>query len=152
MKNSRINYFVETGLQYLRRPWQTFKDGQIWYGVTKLGSKRHPLTSKQGRKGFYKGTGSSGYGKNDKNGIYRMNWNKVRTYYVPQGLEQTNLKGLVSANTPQIKQKYIGYQDEIKDGLYAFNNAVEFVEEGKQSGRVKSEIEYLETYENDNKE
>lgn len=115
----------------LRRPWQTFKDGQIWYGVMKSGSKRHSLTTKQGNKNFYKGTGSTGVGKLNDAGNYIVNWTKVRTYVVPADMHLSNMKALVSPNSPQIQQNYIGYQDGAKDGELAWNNIVDFIEYGE---------------------
>ncbi|ABN65369.2 predicted protein [Scheffersomyces stipitis CBS 6054] len=145
MRASQVLNFQQTAVANLRRPWQTFRDGQIWYGITKLGTKRLPLTTKQGNKHYYKGTGSSGYGKLNSSGTYIINWNKVRTYVVPADLQNTELKALVSPNTPQIWQKVVGYQDGFKSPELAFDNVVNFVEYGENYSNEDLESnQYLE--------
>jgi len=147
MRASSIVSFHQTTSVGLRRPWQTFKDGQIWYGMMKLGSKRHPLTTKQGNKHYYKGTGSSGYGRLNKNGTYLVNWDKVRTYVVPADLNSTELKPLVSPKTPQIYQKYVGYTDGVKSPELAMKNIIDFVELGENYNNVDLEkSNYLEEF------
>lgn len=131
MRASSVLNFQASASANLRRPWQTFKDGQIWYGIMKSGSKRHALTTKQGNKHFYKGTGSSGVGKLNNAGNYIVNWSKVRTYVVPADMYLSNLKPLVSPKSPQIQQHYIGYEDGPKDGELAWNNIVNFIEYGE---------------------
>lgn len=131
MRASSVLNFQASATANLRRPWQTFRDGQIWYGSIKSGSKRHTLTTKQGNKNFYKGTGSSGIGKLNNAGNYIVNWSKVRTYVVPVDLHTTNLKPLVSPNSPQIEQRFIGYKDGPKDGELAWKNIVDFIEYGE---------------------
>lgn len=151
MKASRVLSFSETPQKALRRPWQTFRDGQLWYGITNRGSKRHPLTSKQGNKNFYKGTGSSGIGKLDKHGRYIINWEKVRTYVVPGDLHNTELRALVSPNVPQIRQKYTGYWDGPKSPELAWKNIVDFIENGENYDFQDLEAnEYFEEYVNPN--
>ncbi|CUM66262.1 uncharacterized protein PRCAT00003923001 [Priceomyces carsonii] len=147
MKATDTLRFHQTCVSNLRRPWQTFRDGQIWYGYTTRGSKRHQLTTKQGNKHFYKGTGSSGYGKLNKNGSFVMNWSKVRTYVVPQDLNVSNLKPLVSPNVPQIEQKYVGYKDGIKSPELAWKNITDFIEYGENYDNIDLESNnYLEEY------
>lgn len=149
MKPSTVRSFHSTASTSLRRPWQTFKDGQIWYGVTTRGSKRHPLTTKQGNKHYYKGTGSSGYGKLNKNGTYIMNWQKVRTYVVPTDLQTSELRPLVSPNTPQILQEWVGYSDGPKSAELAWQNIVDFVEHGENYDFQDVEKnDFREVYEN----
>jgi large subunit ribosomal protein L41 len=46
-------------------------------------------------KGFYKGTGSGSMGDHTKHGGYIINWDKVRTYVVPDGLDQFPVSNLV---------------------------------------------------------
>lgn len=87
-----------TQINQLLRPWKTFKDGTLFYGTTKNGSKRHPLTSKQGNKNYYKGTRSSGIGSHTAYGKYTINWEKVRTYVVPAGLSNTDVSFIKSLN------------------------------------------------------
>lgn len=45
--------------------------------------RRLALTTKQANKGFYKGTGSGSMGAHTKWGGYKIDWEKVRTYKVP---------------------------------------------------------------------
>lgn len=131
MKASSVLSFQQTATTNLRRPWQTFKDGQLWYGVMKSGSKRHPLTSKQGNKQYYKGTRSSGVGKLNNAGNYIVDWSKVRTYVTPSEMMLTGLKPLVSPNVPQTRQKYVGYSDGAKSPELAWKNIVDFIEYGE---------------------
>lgn len=148
MRPSQALNFQQSCVASLRRPWQTFRDGQIWYGLTKSGSKRHQLTTKQGNKHYYKGTRSSGYGHLNKSGHYIVNWEKVRTYCVPADLATTDLKALVSPKVPQIKQKFVGYQDGAKSPELAFDNLVKFVEYGENYADVDLEASnYLEEFE-----
>lgn len=149
MKGSQVLSFQQTAVANLRRPWQTFKDGQIWYGQTKLGSKRHPLTTKQGNKHYYKGTGSAGYGKLNQYGQFIVDWAKVRTYVVPADLHSTDLKALVSPHTPQIYQKYVGYPDGAKSAELAWKNTVDFIEYGENYNDQDLEASgYLEEFVN----
>lgn len=139
--------FQQTGAASLRRPWQTFKNGQIWYGYTKLGSKRHQLTTKQGNKDYYKGTRSSGYGKLNKSGIYIIDWRKVRTYVVPSTLLGTNMKALVSPNVPQIYQKFTGYWDGPKSPELAWHDITSFIEHGENyNDQDLEKADYLEEF------
>ncbi|KAG0189673.1 hypothetical protein DFQ28_003101 [Apophysomyces sp. BC1034] len=46
------------------------------------GAGRTQLTSKRGHN-FYKGTGSGAMGRHTKRGGYIIDWNKVRTFVVP---------------------------------------------------------------------
>lgn len=147
MRASQILNFQSTAAINLRRPWQTFKDGQLWYGQSKSGSKRHALTTKQGNKHYYKGTRSSGIGRLNAAGRYIVNWDKVRTYVVPASLNSTNLKALVSPRTPQIKQKLEGYQDNWKSPEFALDSVIDFVEYGENySNQDLEKQEYLEKY------
>jgi hypothetical protein len=45
--------------------------------------RRLALTTKQAGKDYYKGTGSGSMGRHTKYGGYRIDWDKVRTYKVP---------------------------------------------------------------------
>lgn len=141
--------FHTTSAVLLRRPWQTFKNGQLWYGNMKTGSKRHALTTKQGNKHYYKGTGSSGYGQLNKNGKYVVNWTKVRTYVVPLDLAQTNLKPLVSPFVPQVRQTFVGYDDGFKSADLTWQKIVDFIEYGENYDAVDAALNgYLEEYVN----
>ena len=48
--------------------------------------KRLPLTTKHARKGYYKGNRTGAMGSFAKSGKYRLDPKKVRTYVVPDGL------------------------------------------------------------------
>ncbi|ORZ07672.1 mitochondrial ribosomal protein L27-domain-containing protein [Absidia repens] len=76
------------------------------FGVVKSisrGAKRIQLTAKQGHH-FYKGTGSGAMGRHTKNGGYKVDWNKVRTFVVPD-LEGFSLAPYVSRKTPFASKK-----------------------------------------------
>jgi large subunit ribosomal protein L41 len=45
------------------------------------------LTTKDINKGFYKGNRTGNMGRHDKWGGFKVDYNKVRTYVVPQGLD-----------------------------------------------------------------
>lgn len=141
MRASQVLSFHSTVSSSLRRPWQTFRDGTLFYGQLKTGTKRHPITTKQGNKDFYKGTRSSGIGSLDSRGRYHVNRNKVRTYVVPEGLHKTELKALVSPKSPQFQQKVIGYSDQFKTPELAFHNAKSFIEFGPNYSEVDLEAE-----------
>ncbi|RKP31272.1 hypothetical protein METBISCDRAFT_22586 [Metschnikowia bicuspidata] len=130
MKASQPSFFQLSISNFLRRPWHRNKDGTLWYGQFKTGTKRHPLTTKQGNKTFYKGTRSNGYGKLNSAGHFIMDWQKVRTYVVPADLKTTNLKCLVLPNTPQIRQVYKGYKEGALDPELAWQNIKDFIEFG----------------------
>ncbi|KAL3463430.1 hypothetical protein BJX64DRAFT_120944 [Aspergillus heterothallicus] len=64
------------------------------------------LTTKQVNGGYYKGnrTGSMGYFA--KNGSYVIDWKKVRTYNVPENLDDFKLTPFVTKLMPPTKSKY----------------------------------------------
>jgi hypothetical protein len=49
--------------------------------------RKLPLTTKDINKGYYKGTRTGSMGRHTKYGGYIIDWNKVRTYVVPAGLD-----------------------------------------------------------------
>ena len=53
--------------------------------------RRVPLTTKQVSNGFYKGTGTGAMGRHTKHGGYLIQWHKVRTYVVPDQLQNCNV-------------------------------------------------------------
>jgi large subunit ribosomal protein L41 len=118
-------------ISYLLRPWQTYRNGEIFYGLIKTGNKRWPLTTKQGNKTFYKGTGSSGIGRWTRKGRYIVNWDKVRTYVVPSSLESTELRPLVCATAPKIKHTFKGYTGATDGKLYV-QKLKEFIQYGAE--------------------
>ncbi|KAI1175936.1 mitochondrial ribosomal protein L27-domain-containing protein [Nemania sp. FL0916] len=71
--------------------------------------RKFPLTTKDINKGFYKGTGSGSMGSHTKQGGYRIDWNKVRTYVVPAGLDTFKLTPFVTAKMDPVKGRYEGY-------------------------------------------
>ncbi|KAI3403872.1 MRPL27 [Candida oxycetoniae] len=145
MRASQILGFRSSLQTALRRPWQTYRDGTIWYGQLKTGSKRHRLTTKQGNKNYYKGTGSSGIGTLDTRGRYHINWDKVRTYVVPAGLNVSTLKPLVSPKSPKFIQKVEGYDDGFKSPQLALHSAINFIENGSSMEDLDlEEIGYVE--------
>lgn len=149
MRASSVLNFQASTTASLRRPWQTYRNGQLWYGQLKSGSKRHPLYSKQGNKDFYKGTRSSGNGKLTKAGIYEINWQKVRTYVVPTDLLSSDLKPFVSKDVPEILQKTPGYNDGFKSPELAWNNVKDFIEYSENYDNQDLEkSQYLEEYAN----
>ncbi|KAH7342594.1 50S ribosomal protein-like protein YmL27, partial [Rhexocercosporidium sp. MPI-PUGE-AT-0058] len=58
--------------------------------------KRLALTTKATNKGYYKGTGTGSMGSHTKHGGYVMDWNKVRTYVVPEDLNNFKLTPFVT--------------------------------------------------------
>ena len=53
---------------------------------------RHALSTKKANKGFYKGTGSGSTGRHTQHGGYIIEWDKVRTYVVPQNLKECKVR------------------------------------------------------------
>ncbi|KAL0085782.1 mitochondrial ribosomal protein L27-domain-containing protein [Phycomyces blakesleeanus] len=66
------------------------------------GTRRLQLTAKQGHN-FYKGTGSGAMGRHTKQGGYKVDWSKVRTFVVPD-LQNFSLGPYVSRKTPFMKK------------------------------------------------
>lgn len=54
--------------------------------------RKLPLTTKDINKGFYKGTGTGSMGSHTKFGGYIIDWQKVRTYVVPPGLDSFKVR------------------------------------------------------------
>ncbi|KAI9482245.1 60S ribosomal protein L27, mitochondrial [Coemansia sp. RSA 989] len=65
------------------------------------GAKRGVMTSKQGRN-FYKGNRTGSMGRHTKHGGYAIDWNKVRTFVVPN-LHACELKPYVSHRSDKFK-------------------------------------------------
>ncbi|KAH7312384.1 50S ribosomal protein YmL27 [Stachybotrys elegans] len=55
-----------------------------------------PITVKDVGRGFYKGNRTGSMGRHTKYGGYKIEWEKVRTYVVPQGLKDFKLTPFVS--------------------------------------------------------
>lgn len=126
----------------LKRPWKTYKDGTLFYGQSKAGNNRLPLSTKQGNKNFYKGTRSSGIGHISNKGKYSIDYNKVRTFVTPADMS-TPLKPLVSANVPIPKNTFKGYTGST-DGRLWLDKVKEYIETGDVE-YVRSET-YVEKY------
>ncbi|KAJ5911679.1 uncharacterized protein N7473_000982 [Penicillium subrubescens] len=68
------------------------------------------LTTKQVNGGYYKGTRTGSMGYFDPKGNYVIDWKKVRTYVVPEGLDTFKLTPFVSKrmdSTPSVYKKQI---------------------------------------------
>lgn len=129
MRVTAVTSFRETVSSSLRRPWKTYRDGTLFYGQSKAGNKRLPLSTKQGNKNFYKGTRSSGIGHMDMYGRYNINYSKVRTFVVPAGVDDSLLLPLVSSNVPIPRNSFKGYTG-VTDGRLYLDKVKEFVETG----------------------
>ncbi|ODQ82226.1 hypothetical protein BABINDRAFT_158866 [Babjeviella inositovora NRRL Y-12698] len=136
MRASQVLQFQKSLVSQLTRPWKKFRDGTLFYGQHKTGSKRHQLTTKQGNKNYYKGTRSSGVGIHTRKGAYQIVWSKVRTFVVPQNLSACTLKPLVSMNTPQIKHHFQGYPKGMIDSKLNFDKIKEFIEHGEVESKL----------------
>ncbi|CCH40985.1 54S ribosomal protein L27, mitochondrial [Wickerhamomyces ciferrii] len=130
MRATQILAFQQSPVAALVRPWKKFRDGTLFYGLTKTGSRRHPLTTKKGNKNFYKGTRSSGIGRLTTKARYVINWDKVRTFVVPKEYN-FDLKPLVSPNAPQIQNHYEGFQKGPLDPQLFYKKLREYVFYGK---------------------
>ncbi|OBT68423.1 hypothetical protein VE03_02828 [Pseudogymnoascus sp. 23342-1-I1] len=70
--------------------------------------RRLALTTKQANKGFYKGTGTGSTGRHTKHGGYVIEWEKVRTYVVPEGLKEFSLTPFVTRNMKPTRGRFEG--------------------------------------------
>ncbi|KAF0325958.1 hypothetical protein K4K61_003441 [Colletotrichum sp. SAR11_59] len=64
------------------------------------------LTTKDVNKGFYKGNRTGAMGEHTKYGGYRIDYKKVRTYVVPEGLKDFQLTPFVSEQVRPVKRTY----------------------------------------------
>ncbi|KAL1854643.1 ubiquitin-protein ligase (E3) [Paecilomyces lecythidis] len=64
------------------------------------------LTTKQVNGGYYKGNRSGSMGYFAKNGSYVIDWKKVRTYVVPEQLDQFKLTPFVTRRMAPTRSKY----------------------------------------------
>ncbi|KAJ9272434.1 hypothetical protein DTO212C5_1619 [Paecilomyces variotii] len=64
------------------------------------------LTTKQVNGGYYKGNRSGAMGYFAKNGSYVVDWKKVRTYVVPEQLDQFKLTPFVTRRMSPTRSKY----------------------------------------------
>lgn len=130
MKPTLSNCFQQSPINLLTRPWKRYRDGSLFYGQTKTGNRRTPLTTKQGNKTMYKGTRSSGVGRHTRYGGYLINWNRVRTFVTPKNYN-TDLKPLVSHNIPELKHSFKGYSHGSTDPQLYFEKLREYIKHGK---------------------
>ncbi|KAI0912004.1 mitochondrial ribosomal protein L27-domain-containing protein [Ustulina deusta] len=71
--------------------------------------RKLPLTTKDIKKGFYKGTRTGSMGRHTKYGGYIIEWGKVRTYVVPAGLDTFKLTPFVPESMERTRGRYEGY-------------------------------------------
>ncbi|ORY61320.1 mitochondrial ribosomal protein L27-domain-containing protein [Pseudomassariella vexata] len=76
--------------------------------VLRAAYRKLPLTTKDIKKGFYKGTRTGSMGSHTKFGGYIIDWNKVRTYVVPEGLNEFKLTPFVTQRMPRTRGTYDG--------------------------------------------
>lgn len=134
MKPTSVNFFGQSTVLQLTRPWKKYRDGTLFYGLSKSGNNRTPLTTKQGNKTMYKGTRSSGIGKHTKYGEYVIDWSKVRTFVTPKFMNM-DLKPLVSGNVPELKHEFQGYKKGPQDTKLYIQKLKEYI----MNGKVQSE-------------
>lgn len=56
--------------------------------------RKLPLTTKDIKKGFYKGTRTGSVGRHTKHGGYIVEWDKVRTYVVPPDIDDFKVRSI----------------------------------------------------------
>ncbi|KAK7753888.1 60S ribosomal protein L27, mitochondrial [Diatrype stigma] len=71
--------------------------------------RKLPLTTKDIKKGFYKGTRTGTVGKHTKYGGFVIDWSKVRTYVCPP-LENFKLTPFVVTRVARPKARYDGHK------------------------------------------
>lgn len=127
----------------LTRPWKRYRDGTLFYGLSKAGNKRTALTTKQGNKTMYKGTRSSGIGSHTKHGRYVINWNKVNTFVVPKFVNM-DLKPLVCGNCNDLKHEFEGYTKGPLDPKLYFDKIRQYISMGdvpSEANDIKCHVE-----------
>ncbi|KAK9772929.1 putative Ribosomal protein [Seiridium cardinale] len=70
--------------------------------------RKLPLTTKDMNKGFYKGTRTGTVGRHTKFGGYVIEWDRVRTYVVPEGLDSFKLSPFVTNKIERTRGQYQG--------------------------------------------
>ncbi|KAH9907358.1 50S ribosomal protein YmL27 [Xylariomycetidae sp. FL2044] len=71
--------------------------------------RKLPLTTKDINKGFYKGTRTGTVGRHTKYGGFVVDWSRVRTYVVPEGLADFKLTPFVAQQVAPMRGRYEGY-------------------------------------------
>ncbi|KAH0544376.1 hypothetical protein FGG08_001517 [Glutinoglossum americanum] len=87
--------------------------------------RRLALTTKQVNGGYYKGTGSGSTGRHTKHGGYIIEWEKVRTYVVPNDLDNFELTPFVARTVRPARGRFEGdpkgaFSGESAKGLVPF--------------------------------
>ncbi|KAI6781009.1 uncharacterized protein J7T54_003151 [Emericellopsis cladophorae] len=86
------------------------------------GKYRHVrLTTKDVGRGFYKGNRTGSMGRHTKYGTYQIDWNKVRTYVVPD-LSGCQLTPYVSAQITKPESSYKGIPSGPRDPYLYIEN------------------------------
>ncbi|KAK1251990.1 hypothetical protein MKX07_007469 [Trichoderma sp. CBMAI-0711] len=84
-----------------------------------VGKYRHlKLTTKDVGRGFYKGNRTGSMGRHTKYGGYLIEWNKVRTYVVPQNLAESKLTPFVSREVREEPGDYKGLSKGPQDPYF----------------------------------
>ncbi|KAG9251471.1 mitochondrial ribosomal protein L27-domain-containing protein [Emericellopsis atlantica] len=90
--------------------------------LTGSGKYRHVrLTTKDVGRGFYKGNRTGSMGRHTKYGTYQIDWNKVRTYVVPD-LSGCQLTPYVSAQITKPESSYKGIPNGPRDPYLYIEN------------------------------
>lgn len=143
MRSTTVNLFRESPISLLTRPWKKYRDGSLFYGLSKAGNRRTALTTKQGNKTMYKGTRSSGIGKHTRYGEYTIQWQKVRTFVTPKNYN-TSLKPLVSHNVPELTHHFKGFKKGTLDANLYFQKLKQYVKNGKLASEASDVNCYIE--------
>lgn len=130
-------------LALLVRPWKKFKDGTLFYGLTKTGNKRWPLPTKRGNKNYYRGMRAGGVGRVTHKQRFLVSWEKVRTYVVPPGVDASPLRPLVDPTALNVANEFKGYDGPSDPRLYA-RKVMEFIEFGESESPEMLRREHVE--------
>ncbi|KAK7204313.1 mitochondrial ribosomal protein L27-domain-containing protein [Myxozyma melibiosi] len=114
----------------LAGPWKHFRDRLIPIHPRWHANRRKPVTTKRGNKDFYKGTGSANMGRHTKHGGYIIDYQKVRTYVVPDELVTTNLAPYLPNTLPPLKNTFAGYKGGPSDGNWYLDKYREYLKYG----------------------
>jgi large subunit ribosomal protein L41 len=80
------------------------------------------LTTKQAGHDYYKGTRTGTVGRHTKHGGYIVNYDRVRTYVVPSGLDTFELTPFVTQKVRPMRGAYGPHpEDQPLHGLYYLN-------------------------------
>ncbi len=101
-----------------------------------MGRRRYPLSTKDGKKDYYKGTGSSGIGRHTKYGGYIIDWSKVKTFVVPEEFQYSDLKTFVSSTSPDFKNSFSGFQNGPMNGNWYLKSLDDYIKYGEVETNV----------------